>query len=113
MIQCLSFSDRDIMLSAKQASSACRIEYNPAGELFAMPLRPINLFDNCDEEESRARCRSFSSLQFVAFYHRQPVDWNPRASDISAERSYFQSVSPVGNSKMKPLQTCLLTQCLD
>ncbi|KRX81907.1 Pyruvate kinase PKLR [Trichinella sp. T6] len=68
-----------------------------------MPLRPINLFDNCDEEESRARCRSFSSLQFVAFYHRQPVDWNPRASDISAERSYFQSVSPVGNSKMKSI----------
>ncbi|KRX43405.1 hypothetical protein T05_5445, partial [Trichinella murrelli] len=52
-------------------------------------------------------------VAFVAFYHRQPVDWNPRASDISAERSYFQSVSPVGNSKMKPLQTCLLTQCLD
>ncbi|KRX17873.1 hypothetical protein T07_12808 [Trichinella nelsoni] len=69
-----------------------------------MPLRPINLFDNSDEEESRARCRSLSCLQFVAFYHRQPVDWNPRASDISAERSYFQSSSPVGNSKMKLLQ---------
>ncbi|KRY57524.1 Pyruvate kinase PKM [Trichinella britovi] len=68
-----------------------------------MPLRPINLFDNCDEEESRARCRSFSCLQLVAFYHRQPVDWNQRASDISAERSYFQSVSPVGNSKMKSI----------
>ncbi|KRY22761.1 Pyruvate kinase PKM [Trichinella patagoniensis] len=58
-----------------------------------MPLRPINLFDKSDEEESR----------FVAFYHRQPVDWNPRASDISAERSYFQSISPVGNGKMKSI----------
>ncbi|KAL1238956.1 Cytoplasmic tyrosine-protein kinase BMX [Trichinella spiralis] len=56
---------------------------NPAGELFAMPLRPINLFDNSDEEESR----------FVAFYHRQPVDWNPQASDISAERSYIFSIN--------------------
>ncbi|KRY33707.1 hypothetical protein T01_16090 [Trichinella spiralis] len=58
-----------------------------------MPLRPINLFDNSDEEESRARCPSLSCLQFVAFYHRQPVDWNPQASDISAERSYIFSIN--------------------
>ncbi|KRY85802.1 hypothetical protein T4D_16852 [Trichinella pseudospiralis] len=50
----------------------------PAGELFAVPLRPINLFNNSDEEESRARCRSLACKcsTFVAFYHCQPVDCN-------------------------------------
>ncbi|KRZ72787.1 hypothetical protein T10_10487 [Trichinella papuae] len=106
------------------ASNYCIIENccNPAGELFALPLRPINLFNNSDEEESRARCRSLACKcsTFVAFYHYQPVDCNHKLlthqlndHHIFNQLHFFRQQNESYNSfSYNPLGLFVLTQCL-